>query len=74
MILLMTISMTTEMIPADVASDLARSTIEMYRRLSTLSLAFVVISSTLARKMFVRASEVLTEIDPNINIQYASTV
>ena len=72
--LLITISMTTRAIPAGLAFSLARTTVEMHRQISALSLALMVISRTLVRETLVQASEIPTEIDPDFSILYASTI
>jgi hypothetical protein len=53
---------------------LARTTIEIHRRMSALSLTFMVISRNLVGNLPIKASEILTEIDPKFNIHYASTI
>jgi hypothetical protein len=55
-------------------SSLARTTIEIHRRMSALSLTFMVISRNLVGNLPIKASEILTEIDPKFNIHYASTI
>ena len=52
--MLVTISVTIEVMSASVAISLARTTIEMYRQVSALSLMSVMISRTLAGEKLVK--------------------
>ena len=66
--------MATTVLSKDVDSNLIETTVEMHRKMPSFSPTPAVIPKTLVGEMLVKASEILTGINPTFRIYYASTV